>query len=79
MKKDPLQRAVDQCGLSSLARSLTVSHAAVSKWLLDGRLPRTEFTGETSYAAGIERATGGKVTEKDLIDWSRKGWNTRAA
>lgn len=44
---------------------------AVNKWLRAGRLPRTEYTGETNYAAALERATKGQVTAEALLDEGR--------
>lgn len=44
---------------------------AVNKWLRQGRLPRTEYTGETSYALALERAVGGKVSADALLALGR--------
>lgn len=65
--KHPLARAIDAVGLVRLARSVGVSYQAVRKWQVAGRLPRTEWTGETSYAESIERATSGAVTRDELL------------
>jgi len=54
-----LRRLADACGLKS--------YQAVLKWESAGRLPRTEWTGETHYAKAIEEVTGGKVTRKALL------------
>jgi hypothetical protein len=43
-----------------------ISGQAVRKWSLLGYPPRTEYTGETTYASAIARATGGRVTEAQL-------------
>lgn len=64
---NPLQAAIDQLGLTALARTCQVSHQAVRKWQRQGRMPRTEWTGETGYAPAIEEATGGKVTKDQLL------------
>lgn len=48
-----------------LARPLT--YQAVKKWIDKGRLPRTEWTGETRYAEAIESLTGGVVSKKELL------------
>lgn len=53
--------------MSELARWLGLTPKAVRKWRLAGRLPRTEYTGETSYAAIIERQTVGRVTREQLL------------
>ncbi len=39
---------------------------AVRQWYLQGHPPRTEYTGETSYAEAISKATEGKVTVAEL-------------
>jgi len=45
----------------------TLSYQAVKKWIEKGRLPRTEWTGETHYAEAIESLTGGLVQRADLL------------
>ena len=45
---------------------------AVNKWLRAGRLPRTEYTGETTYAQALERAVGGQVTAAELLEQGRR-------
>jgi transposase-like protein len=62
----PLKAAIDQVGLTQLAKACGVSHQAVRKWQRQGRLPRTEWTGETTYATAIEQATAGGV-KRDLL------------
>jgi hypothetical protein len=64
---DPLSRAITQVGLTLLARECKVSHQAVRKWQRAGRMPRTEWTGETVYSSTIERITGGEVRKADLL------------
>ena len=44
-----------------------LSGKAVMKWRDKGRPPRTEYTGETNYAALIETATNGLVKASDLL------------
>jgi hypothetical protein len=44
-----------------------LSGKAVLKWKNNGRPPRTEYTGETNYAALLETATGGKVKRARLL------------
>ena len=63
----PLQAAIDQIGLTAVARTCGVSHQAVRKWQRQGRMPRTEWTGETAYAAAIEAATGGQLTKLQIL------------
>jgi hypothetical protein len=63
----PLDRAVDQLGLTALARLCGVSHQAVRKWQKAGRMPRTEWTGETAYSTAIEQALAGAITRAELL------------
>lgn len=63
----PLQQAVKRLGLIRLARELGVTHQALYKWERRGKLPRTEWTGETKYSERIEALTGGQVTKAQLL------------
>lgn len=63
----PLRSAIAIVGLMRLARELGVSYQAVQKWLAAGRLPRTEWTGETSYAQRMQELTDGKVSKTALL------------
>ena len=67
MSTSHLTEAINLVGLQPLARALGVTYQAVKKWEARGRLPRTEWTGETSYAAIIERQTGGLITKEMLV------------
>lgn len=63
-------------GPSGVSRKLaelgiSITPWAVNKWLRAGRLPRTEYTGETQYAVALERATGGQITAADLLQDGR--------
>jgi hypothetical protein len=68
---NPLADAIEQVGLVALARALSLTHQAIRKWERAGRLPRTEWTGETNYAEQIERLTGGRVTKAMLLGGTR--------
>jgi DNA-binding transcriptional regulator YdaS (Cro superfamily) len=63
----PLEVAIGLVGLSLLARALGVTHQAIRKWQAAGRMPRTEWTGETAYCPAIEALTEGKVTRAMLL------------
>ncbi|MBN4061487.1 helix-turn-helix domain-containing protein, partial [bacterium AH-315-G11] len=52
-------------GVTKLAKVCGVSHQVVRRWE-EKKLPRTEWTAETHYAAAIEKATNGKVKASDL-------------
>ena len=65
--RTPLDRAIEAVGLSPLAQGLKVTYQAVRKWQKAGRLPRTEWTGETQYATTIESLTNRRVTRCELL------------
>lgn len=44
-----------------------ITYQAVLKWIRQGHLPRTEWTGETSYAKAMSAAVGGKVKVRELM------------
>lgn len=44
-----------------------VTYQAVMKWVRQGRLPRTEWTGETAYAAALSAAVDGQVSRDALL------------
>ena len=62
-----ISEAISIVGLSRLARECNVTYQAIRKWERQGFLPRTEWTGETSYAAVIAAATGGAVSQEALL------------
>lgn len=64
---NPLAAALRMVGTAALARELGVSQQAIRKWLTGGRMPRTEWTGETAYCHTIERLTSGQVTRDQLL------------
>ncbi|MEO8806607.1 MAG: hypothetical protein ABI433_11020 [Burkholderiaceae bacterium] len=64
---NPLDRAIESVGLAKLSRELKVSHQAIRKWQRAGRLPRTEWTGETDYSQLIENITAGEVPRAALL------------
>lgn len=67
MAHPALSQAIAIVGLSELARGLGVTYQAIRKWEAAGRLPRTEWTGETGYADKIVAMSGGAVRKADLM------------
>lgn len=68
--KNPLDAATALLGgLEKTAAVCGVSFVSVHKWIKRGRLPRTEWTGETHYAEKIEAATGGAITKAELLSY----------
>lgn len=78
MEQTPIEQAFELLGgPTGVARNLAeqgikITPWACNKWLRARRLPRTDYTGETSYAAAIERALDGKVTAKALLEQGRQ-------
>lgn len=62
----PLEKAIGRLGLYKLARELGLTHQALRKWQRIGRLPRTEWTGETNYAERIVALCSDVVTVEEL-------------
>jgi len=67
MKENLISKSIELVGLAQLARELGVTYQAIRKWELKGRLPRTEWTGETNYSSRIEAATHGQVSRAALL------------
>ncbi|WP_322528954.1 hypothetical protein R5R73_04765 [Salinicola sp. LHM] len=55
-------------GVTSCARICQVTPPAVRKWLHRGRLPRTEYTGETQHAKRMAAASDGAFTAEWLLE-----------
>lgn len=62
-----ISEAIRIVGLAKLAKCCEVTYPAIRKWERAGRLPRTEWTGETKYSEVIERETKGKITRAQLL------------
>lgn len=56
----------DAGGQSAVARACGVAQPTVFSWTRKG-LPRTEWTGETDYAAVIESLTEGRFSKRKLL------------
>ncbi len=65
----PLKKAIDAAGgVVAVAQACEKSSRAVYKWLSAGRLPRTEYTGETIYAQRICDLAEAKGTPIEIAD-----------
>lgn len=76
---NPIQTVLDLAGGPvALTREINrridrpVTYQAVLKWARLGKLPRTEWTGETSYAKAMSAAVGGKVKVRELLQKSSR-------
>jgi hypothetical protein len=57
-------------GIRPIARALGISHTTTQRWAVNGRLPYSDYTGETNYADVIVRIAaqyGIKVTRENLL------------
>ncbi|EMX8731998.1 YdaS family helix-turn-helix protein [Pseudomonas aeruginosa] len=54
-------------GTSKAAKACGVSPRAVNKWVRNGRLPRTEHSGETNHAQRLSEASGGSFSAAELL------------
>ncbi|MBJ2267784.1 hypothetical protein JFT60_10430 [Pseudomonas sp. MF6772] len=59
---------VDVGGTPTAAKTCGVSTRSVNKWIAAGRLPRTEYTGETSYAKKLAALSDSKFTAAWLLE-----------
>mgnify|MGYP000904615946 CR=1 FL=1 len=55
-------------GPVEVAKICGVTRQAVDKWLQNGFLPRTEYTGETCYAEKLAQVSGGAFTATELLE-----------
>jgi hypothetical protein len=59
--------------LAAAGRRLGRTAPALRKWMAKGKMPRTEYTGETRYVDKILRVVGDEFTRDDLLPKDRKG------
>lgn len=62
-----MSEAIKIVGMARLSRELDITHQAIRKWLRAGRMPRTEWTGETAYGRRIQELTADVVTHERLL------------
>jgi hypothetical protein len=62
----PMEQAIAKVGLVQIAAACGKTHQAVRKWQRAGRLPRTEWTGESNYAEKISAACNGVPSVEQL-------------
>lgn len=74
-----ITQAIELVGLGQLATACGVTYQALRKWEKARRLPRTDWTGETNYAASIEAATDGVVSRGALMAWSEQAYLAKEA
>lgn len=63
-----LKESIDKVGGVAKASSICgVSQRAIYKWITANSLPRTEYTGETSYAQSLAAESKGQFTAEWLL------------
>lgn len=55
-------------GVAVVASAVCRSERAVYKWLEKNQLPRSEYTGETSYSQAIALHSKGALTKQQILD-----------
>lgn len=64
-----ISHAVEKVGGPiAAAKACGITRQAIDKWIAKGRLPRSDYTGETQYAAKLAAASDGAFTEQWLLD-----------
>lgn len=71
MKENLISKAIEIVGICKLATACGVRYQSIYKWEAKGRVPRTDWTGETDYASRIEEATKGVITRDQLLNLKR--------
>lgn len=67
VSNNQLRTAINTLGGSSaVARMFHLSNRAVRKWYEQGVLPRSEWTGETTYAVQLSDALGGAIAPVEI-------------
>ena len=67
MKNETLKNAIAESGgIRAVAKACGLTYEAVRKWHFNG-LPRTEWTGETSYVETITQMQS-KYSSDDLLN-----------
>lgn len=57
--ENPITTVIEKAGSAkAVADKLKLTSTAILKWEKRGKLPRTEWTGETNYAEQLEHAFG---------------------
>lgn len=60
-------------GLRKVAEVTNRSLRQIYKWERNNTLPRSDYTGETSFASAIANSSDGKYTETQILDAAMPG------
>lgn len=76
MNQKTLADVIKTVRVSVVADACGVSQRAIYKWMGNGKLPRTEYTGETKYAEKIALASNGLFSADAILTMGRTKPNT---
>lgn len=66
--KTGLDKAIDLAGgQTAIANIVGLTPQAIQKWVANGCLPRTEWTGETNYAELIADHLAPQISREELL------------
>lgn len=71
MNQTTLADVIKTVRVSVVADVCGVSQRAIYKWINNGKLPRTEYTGETNYAEKIALASNGLFSADAVLTIGR--------
>lgn len=71
MNQKTLEDVIKTVRVSVVADVCGVSQRAIYKWMDNGKLPRTEYTGETNYAEKIAHASNGLFSADAILTIGR--------
>lgn len=71
--------AIDHIGLTKVGNRFGIRPSAAQKWRDNGRLPQSDLSGLTQYAAGIEELSEGKFSAAKLLAETREAWERMEA
>jgi hypothetical protein len=71
--------AIDHIGLTKVGNRFGIRPSAVQKWRDNARLPQTDLSGLTEYAAGIEELSLGRYPAAKLLAETREAWEKTSA
>lgn len=70
--------AIAHIGLTKVGNRFGIWPSAVQKWRDQRRLPQTELSGLTEYAAGLEELSDGKYRAAEMLAETRKFWEANS-
>lgn len=71
MNQNTLEDVIKTVRVSVVSDVCGVSQRAIYKWINNGKLPRTEYTGETNYAEKIALASNGLFSADAILTIGR--------